>query len=246
MRRRSACHNASRALSGQLAAIELRKLRQHGFGRGDPVAAKAFGGIERLVGLSEQAVRSHVEVRHLRRCAERAEERERHELQQRIRRAAEERHEPRGGREIGRGLRVEVGDAGVRDARDHIIAHRAELGLSPLDAIAASATTLGNVGPAFGVAGPMGSFAPFSDVSKGIMIALMWIGRLEIIPVRAHYQIVPAHGSLNDASLNDVGTCGASSEGADGASLVIGEYLKYLVAVVRPLSASEAAGETTR
>jgi trk system potassium uptake protein TrkH len=62
-------------------------------------------------------------------------------------------------------------------------AHRAELGLSPLDAIAASATTLGNVGPAFGIAGPMGSFAPFSDVSKGIMIALMWIGRLEIIPV---------------------------------------------------------------
>ena len=38
-------------------------------------------------------------------------------------------------------------------------------------------------GPAFGFAGPMGSFAPFSDVSKGIMIALMWIGRLEIIPV---------------------------------------------------------------
>jgi uncharacterized SAM-binding protein YcdF (DUF218 family) len=30
------------------------------------------------------------------------------------------------------------------------------------------------------------------------------------------------------------------------ASLVIGEYLKYLVAVARPLSASEAAGETTR
>jgi trk system potassium uptake protein len=62
-------------------------------------------------------------------------------------------------------------------------AHRAEIGLSPFDAIAASATTLGNVGPAFGFAGPMGSFAPFSDVSKGIMIALMWIGRLEIVPV---------------------------------------------------------------
>jgi trk system potassium uptake protein len=62
-------------------------------------------------------------------------------------------------------------------------AHRAELGLSPFDAIAASATTLGNVGPAFGFAGPMGSFAPFSDVSKGIMIVLMWIGRLEILPV---------------------------------------------------------------
>ena len=31
----------------------------------------------------------------------------------------------------------------------------------------------------------MGSFAPFSDVSKSIMIALMWIGRLEIVPVAA-------------------------------------------------------------
>ena len=64
-----------------------------------------------------------------------------------------------------------------------IDAHRVDLDLSPFDAIAASATTLGNVGPAFGFAGPMGSFAPFSDVSKGIMIVLMWIGRLEIIPV---------------------------------------------------------------
>ena len=30
---------------------------------------------------------------------------------------------------------------------------------------------------------PIGSFEPFSDLSKGIMIALMWIGRLEIVPV---------------------------------------------------------------
>jgi trk system potassium uptake protein len=64
-------------------------------------------------------------------------------------------------------------------------AHRVDLALSPFDAIAASATTLGNVGPAFGPAGPMGSFEPFSDVSKGIMIALMWIGRLELVPVVA-------------------------------------------------------------
>jgi trk system potassium uptake protein TrkH len=62
-------------------------------------------------------------------------------------------------------------------------AHRVGLELSPFDAIAASATTLGNVGPGFGFAGPMGSFAPFSDVSKGIMISLMWIGRLELLPV---------------------------------------------------------------
>jgi trk system potassium uptake protein len=52
-----------------------------------------------------------------------------------------------------------------------------------IDAIAASATTLGNVGPAFGFAGPMGSFGGFTDVSKAIMIALMWLGRLEIVPV---------------------------------------------------------------
>jgi trk system potassium uptake protein TrkH len=64
-------------------------------------------------------------------------------------------------------------------------AHRVDLALSPFDAIAASATTLGNVGPAFGFAGPYGSFEPFSDVSKVIMILLMWIGRLEIVPVVA-------------------------------------------------------------
>ncbi len=62
-------------------------------------------------------------------------------------------------------------------------AHRVGLELSPFEALAASASALGNVGPAFGFAGPMGSFAPFSDVSKGIMIVLMWIGRLEIVPV---------------------------------------------------------------
>jgi trk system potassium uptake protein len=62
-------------------------------------------------------------------------------------------------------------------------AHRVGLELTPFEALAASASALGNVGPAFGFAGPMGSFAPFSDLSKGIMIALMWIGRLEIVPV---------------------------------------------------------------
>ncbi len=64
-------------------------------------------------------------------------------------------------------------------------AHRVDLELSPFDALAASATTLGNVGPAFGFAGPMGSFEPFSDVSTGIMTGLMWMGRLEIVPVVA-------------------------------------------------------------
>jgi trk/ktr system potassium uptake protein len=55
--------------------------------------------------------------------------------------------------------------------------------LEPLEAIAAAAASLGNIGPALGFAGPFGSFAPFSDVSKAIMIGLMWLGRLEVIPV---------------------------------------------------------------
>jgi len=62
-------------------------------------------------------------------------------------------------------------------------AARVNLELSPFEAVAASATTLGNVGPSFGFAGPMGTFAPFSDVSTVIMTALMWFGRLELIPI---------------------------------------------------------------
>jgi trk system potassium uptake protein TrkH len=57
------------------------------------------------------------------------------------------------------------------------------VGVGTLDALATSATTLGNVGPAFGLAGPFGSFAEFGAVSKITMIGLMWVGRLEIVPV---------------------------------------------------------------
>jgi trk/ktr system potassium uptake protein len=55
--------------------------------------------------------------------------------------------------------------------------------VTTLNAIAAAATTLGNVGPAFGFAGPFGSFEPFSDVATVTMTLLMWLGRLEVIPV---------------------------------------------------------------
>jgi trk/ktr system potassium uptake protein len=56
-------------------------------------------------------------------------------------------------------------------------------GLGPLDSLGASATALGNVGPGFGITGPFGSFAPLGDVSKLTMIVLMFLGRLEIVPV---------------------------------------------------------------
>ena len=62
-------------------------------------------------------------------------------------------------------------------------AGRVGLGLSVLDAMSAVAATLGNVGPGFGIVGPMNSYLPFSASSKLVMIALMWVGRLEILPV---------------------------------------------------------------
>lgn len=62
-------------------------------------------------------------------------------------------------------------------------AARAGVELGVLDAIGAAATTLGNVGPGFGFAGPFGSFEPFSDFSTLVMTGLMWLGRLEIIPI---------------------------------------------------------------
>jgi trk system potassium uptake protein TrkH len=68
-----------------------------------------------------------------------------------------------------------------------------EIELSAYDSLAAAATTLGGVGPGLGFAGPMGSFAPFSDFSTVVLTALMYLGRLEIIPVlvlftRSHWR----------------------------------------------------------
>jgi trk system potassium uptake protein TrkH len=60
---------------------------------------------------------------------------------------------------------------------------RVDQGLSVLEAVSAAASTLGNVGPGFGALGPMGSYLGFSALAKVFMTLLMWIGRLEIIPV---------------------------------------------------------------
>jgi trk system potassium uptake protein TrkH len=65
--------------------------------------------------------------------------------------------------------------------------------LGAFESIADCATTLGGAGPGLGFAGPMGSFAPFSDVSTVVLTALMYLGRLEIIPVlvlftRSHWR----------------------------------------------------------
>ncbi|MCA9631620.1 MAG: TrkH family potassium uptake protein [Myxococcales bacterium] len=49
----------------------------------------------------------------------------------------------------------------------------------------ASLACFGNVGPGFGHAGPMGSFAGFSYPAKLLLTASMWLGRLEIVTVLA-------------------------------------------------------------
>ena len=55
--------------------------------------------------------------------------------------------------------------------------------MSGLDAMSVAIATLGNIGPGFGVVGPMNSFLPFSDAAKLYMVFLMWIGRLEVLSV---------------------------------------------------------------
>jgi trk system potassium uptake protein TrkH len=62
-------------------------------------------------------------------------------------------------------------------------ARRGDTQLAVFEAIGASAACLGNVGAAFGFAGPFGSYEPFSNVSTGVLTVLMWLGRVEIIPV---------------------------------------------------------------
>ena len=55
--------------------------------------------------------------------------------------------------------------------------------LTAFQALAVAASLLGGVGPGLGFAGPMGSFEPFSDPSTLTLTALMYLGRLEIVPV---------------------------------------------------------------
>jgi trk system potassium uptake protein TrkH len=71
----------------------------------------------------------------------------------------------------------------VSTALLHLDAVRLGVEVSVLETMSATAATLGNVGPGFGVVGPMGSYLAFSNASKVYMVFLMWAGRLEILPV---------------------------------------------------------------
>ena len=65
----------------------------------------------------------------------------------------------------------------------YLDAVRVSLEISPLEAMSATIATLGNIGPGFGIVGPMNNFLPFSAPAKLYMVFLMWIGRLEILSV---------------------------------------------------------------
>jgi trk system potassium uptake protein len=57
------------------------------------------------------------------------------------------------------------------------------LGADLVTGITATAATLGNVGPGFNAVGPMANFADLHPVSRVVLTAAMWIGRLEVITV---------------------------------------------------------------
>jgi trk system potassium uptake protein TrkH len=62
-------------------------------------------------------------------------------------------------------------------------ASRIQETLSAVEVMSAVAATLGNVGPGFGMVGPMGNYLPFTNATKLLLVVLMWVGRLEVLPV---------------------------------------------------------------
>ena len=60
-----------------------------------------------------------------------------------------------------------------------------ELGADLETAITATAASLGNIGPGFGEVGPLASYGDLHPVSRLILTAAMWIGRLEVVTVLA-------------------------------------------------------------
>jgi trk system potassium uptake protein TrkH len=55
--------------------------------------------------------------------------------------------------------------------------------VTEFEAMSAAASTFFNVGPAFGIAGPFASYDPFPTETRVVMTFLMWVGRIEIVPV---------------------------------------------------------------
>ena len=59
------------------------------------------------------------------------------------------------------------------------------LGADLVTGITATMATLGNVGPGLGQGGPLATYGHLHPLSKLVLTAAMWIGRLEILTVLA-------------------------------------------------------------
>lgn len=62
-------------------------------------------------------------------------------------------------------------------------AARVGAAVTEFEALGAAASIFLNIGPAFGMAGPMDNYAGFPVTTRAVMVVMMWIGRIEIIPV---------------------------------------------------------------
>jgi trk system potassium uptake protein TrkH len=61
----------------------------------------------------------------------------------------------------------------------------AALGADLITAVTASIASLGNIGPGLNQVGPMAHYADLHPVSKLMLVAAMWVGRLEVLTVLA-------------------------------------------------------------
>ena len=59
----------------------------------------------------------------------------------------------------------------------------AGLGVDFMTAVGAVAATIGNIGPGFGMVGPVDNYALIPDLGKWLLIWCMLLGRLEVFTV---------------------------------------------------------------
>ena len=60
---------------------------------------------------------------------------------------------------------------------------RAGANPSEFESMGAAASIVLNIGPGFGMAGPMDNYLGFPVTTRAVMVVLMWLGRIEIVPV---------------------------------------------------------------
>ena len=69
--------------------------------------------------------------------------------------------------------------------------------------VSACFACIGNIGPGFGICGPLGNFADFSVLSKLVLSAAMLIGRLEIYPIMVFLTPFLGRGKIHKRSIVD-------------------------------------------